>query len=310
MPPRTGVRGLSDNTNCISAAGRGTLCAGQRRNTHVRTFTYGHSWPVVAAVIGILASSADTAAAQESDREGASILFGTFITDRDTSARLDSGLSDGSDIDLEDDLGLEGSSTVARLGGYWWINDRHRLDVSYFDLSRDASKRIQETIEFGDEIFAIDTVVTVTSDLTVVKTDYTFALLARDRGYLGITGGLYVSQTTLGISAANVSAREEQDVTAPLPVVGLRGDYAITDHITLRGVVQIFDYSADNVDGSLTDFYFGADYSFGDHWAVGLAWNEVTMTLSAEDDNGRNGSLDWGYDGALLYVKFDFGNGR
>ena len=276
----------------------------------MRTFTYGHAWPLVTAVIGLLASSADTAVAQESDREGASILLGTFITNRDTSARLDSDQSDGSDIDLEDDLGLEGSTSVARLGGYWWINDRHRLDFSYFDLSRDASKQIQETIDFGDETFVIDTVVNVTSDLTVIKADYTFALLARDRGYLGITGGLYVSQTTLGISAANISASDEQDVTAPLPVIGLRGDYAITDHITLRGVVQIFDYSADNVDGSLTDFYVGADYSFGDHWAVGLAWNEVAMSLNAETDRGLTGALDWGYDGALLYVKFDFGNGR
>jgi hypothetical protein len=255
----------------------------------------------------LLGSSAGSAFAQESDREGASVLFGSFITDRDTSARLDSGLSDGSDIDLEEDLGLETSSTVARFGGYWWVNDRHRLDFSYFDMSRDASKRIQETIEFGDETFVIDTVVNVTSDLTVIKGDYTFAMLARDRGYLGITGGLYVSQTTLALSAANINARDEQDVTAPLPVIGLRGEYALTDHITLRGAAQIFDYSADNVDGRLTDFYFGADYSIGEHWAVGLAWNEVSMNLSAEDDSGRNGSLDWGYDGALVYVSFDFG---
>jgi hypothetical protein len=153
-------------------------------------------------------------------------------------------------------------------------------------------------------------VINVKSDLTVVKADYTFAMLARDRGYLGITGGLYVSQTTLGLSAAGLSASEEQDVTAPLPVIGLRGDYAINDRITLRGAAQVFDYSADNVDGRLTDFYVGADYGFGDHWAVGLAWNEVSTSLSAEADSGLNGAVDWSYGGLLLYVKFDFGQGR
>jgi hypothetical protein len=266
-------------------------------------------WPLVLAAVAFVGLSASPAFAQEAGRgrERASILLGTFVTDRATSARLDSDTSTGSDIDLEDDLGLESSTSVARLGGYWWLNERHRFDVAYFDLSRDASKQIEETIEFGDETFVINTVVNASSDLTVIKTDYTFAMLARDRGYLGITAGLYVSQTTLNLTVANLSVGEEQDVTAPLPVIGLRGDYAITDRITLRGAVQVFDYSADNVEGSLTDFYVGGDYSIGDHWAVGLAWNEVAMNLGAESDRGFQGSLDWGYDGALLYVKFDFG---
>jgi len=268
-------------------------------------------WLLAAATLGALAAST-AAVAQENGarRERASIVLGTFITDRDTSARLDSDSGSGSDIDLEDDLGLEGSTTVARLGGYWWLNERHRFDAAYFDLSRDASKRLEETIEFGDETYTISTVVNVKSDLTVVKADYTFAMLNRDRGYLGITGGLYVSQTTLELSVANLSTSEEQDITAPLPVIGLRGDYAINDRFTLRGAVQIFDYSADNVDGRLTDFYVGADYGIGDHWAVGLAWNAVSMNLSAETDRGLEGALDWGYDGLMVYAKFDFGDRR
>jgi hypothetical protein len=281
-------------------------------NVSKRTHGRAKTCLLAAATLGAtVASTAGVAQENSARRERASIMLGTFLTDRDTSARLDSNAGSGSDIDLEDDLGLEGSTTVARLGGHWWINERHRFDGGYFDLSRDASKRIEETIEFGDETFTVDTVLTINSDLTVVKVDYTYAVLARDRGYLGITGGLYVSQTTLELSVANLSAREEQDVTAPLPVIGLRGDYAINDHITLRGAAQIFDYSVDNVGGRLTDFYVGADYGIGDHWAVGLAWNKVAMSLTAETDRGGlEGSLDWGYDGLLLYAKFDLGQRR
>jgi hypothetical protein len=271
-------------------------------------------WLLAAGTMGIL-SAPSAAVAQESSaarRERASIVLGSFITDRDTSARLDSEQGDdGSDIDLEDDLGLETSTTVARIGGYWWLNERHRFDGTYFDLSREASKRLEETIDFGGETFVLDTVVAVTSDLTVVKADYTYAMLVKDRGYLGITGGLYVSQTTLGISAGGFGASAEQDVTAPLPVIGLRGDYAIGEHITLRGAVQIFDYEVDNVGGSLTDSYFGADYAIGNHWAVGLAWNKVSMNITAQSDRGNlEGSLDWGYDGVMLYAKLDLGSRR
>jgi hypothetical protein len=269
---------------------------------------------LVAAVAGsaLTSTGADAQENATARRERASILLGTFITDRDTNARLDSNQGDqGSDIDLEDDLGLETSTTVARIGGYWWLNDRHRFDGAYFDLSREASKRLQETIDFGDQTYTINTVVAVTSDLAVLKADYTYAMLARDRGYLGITGGFYISQTTLGLSAGSFGSSEEQDVTAPLPVIGLRGDYAIGEHITLRGAVQIFDYEVDQVGGHLTDAYFGADYAIGNRWAVGLAWNKVTMSITAESDRGNlEGSLDWGYDGVMLYAKFDMGSRR
>ena len=46
-------------------------------------------------------------------RERASFMIGAFITDRDSSTRLDSDQGQGTDINLQDDLGLESSSTVA-----------------------------------------------------------------------------------------------------------------------------------------------------------------------------------------------------
>jgi hypothetical protein len=93
------------------------------------------------------------------ERERGGLLLGAFITDRATSARLDSGQGSGSDISFEDDLGLESSTSVFRFGGYYWFTPRQRFDFSVFDLSRDASRRIDETIDFGDQTFLINTVV-------------------------------------------------------------------------------------------------------------------------------------------------------
>jgi len=239
--------------------------------------------------------------------ERASIMLGAFVTDRQSSTRLDSDAGDGTDIDMEDDLGLESSTNVARLGGYVWLGKRHRLDGSYFDLSRSATVPVQETIEFGDETFPINTVIETQSDLTIIKADYTFAVLARDRGWLGVTAGLYIAETTLSLSQATLGRAETEDVTAPLPVFGLRGDYAINDRITLRGAAQVFAFEADDVDGRFSDFYVGADYGFGKRMAVGLAYNRVSMSLGAVEDRGFDARLDWGYDGVLLYFKLDLG---
>jgi len=246
--------------------------------------------------------------AQPAGEKRASIMLGAFITDRESTTRLDSDFGEGTDINLEDDLGLESSTNVARLGGYVWLGERHRLDGAYFDMSRSASFPIDETIEFGDETFTINTVIETESDLTIIKADYTFAIVARDRGWFGVTGGLYVAETSLSLSQATLGRAESEDVTAPLPVFGVRGDYAITDRITLRGAVQLFAFEAEDVDGRFSDFYIGADYGFGERMAVGLAYNRVSMNLGAVEDRGFDARLDWGYDGLLLYFKLDLGS--
>ena len=244
---------------------------------------------------------------RQAERERGGVLIGAFITDRATSARLDSGAGgSGSNIDFEDDLGLESSTSVARFGAYFWLKPRHRFDFSIFDLSRDATRQIDETIEFGDETYVINTVVTTNNDVTITKLDYTFVPLNRMRGYLGITGGLYVSANEITLSEPTLGAFESEDITAPLPVIGLRGEYKINERFMLRGAMQWFGIDTGDVDGRLVDTYVGVDYSFGRHVAVGLAYNDVSLNVSTSE-GARNGMLDWGYDGILLYTKVTFG---
>jgi hypothetical protein len=224
-----------------------------------------------------------------------------------TPTRLDSASGEGTDLDLEEDLGLESSMSVARIAGYYWLTPRQRLDAGYFDLSRSATNPTQEEIRFGDRTFEIDTVIETENDLRILKADYTFAVLARERGYLGITGGLYVAEMTMTLSAPRLGSSESEGLTAPLPVVGLRGDYAITDRFTLRGAAQWFALETDDVDGTLRDICVGADYGLGDRMAIGLAYNLVAMGIAAQEEHGFRGSVDWGYDGLLLYFKLAFG---
>ena len=234
-------------------------------------------------------------------------MVGAFITDRQSTTRLDSDNGSGTEIDLEDDLGLESSTNVARLGGYVWLGKRHRLDGAYFNLNRDSTFPIKETIDFGDRTWVINTAINTESKLSIIKADYTYAVLVKDRGWLGLTGGLYIADTSLTLSQQTLGQRESEDVTAPLPVFGLRGDYAFNDRITLRGAAQWFGYDSTDFEGRLTDLYVGADYGFGKRMAVGLAYNKVSMNLGAIEDNGFDSRLDWGYDGFMLYFKVDLG---
>jgi hypothetical protein len=230
-----------------------------------------------------------------------------FVTDHHATTRLDSANGRGTDIDLEKDLGLDTSQSVARLGGYYWFRPRGRVDAAVFDLSRKASLPLRRTVDFGDQEYLIDTTIETESDLTILTADYTHALLMKPRGYLGITAGLYVAETRLALSEKTAGRFETQKLTAPLPLAGLRGDYSLTNRIALRGAVEWFRFAAEDVDGRFRDLYVGADYALTKRIALGLAYNDVTMNLGAVDDEGFDGRLNWGYDGVLLYFKYDFG---
>jgi hypothetical protein len=263
--------------------------------------------PLLASLLAVcLVASTDLAAEPDSARGG--IALGVFITDRDTNARLNSDtLGLGTLIDAEDDLGLDSSSTVARLDGYYRFQPRHRIDFAIFDLSRSATATIDEAIQFGDEIFDINSTISAEFDLTIYKVAYTYSLLMRDDGYLGVTGGLYTLDTGISLRESNTGQFEAGDFTAPLPVVGLRGNYEVTPRLMLRSSAELFAIEYDNVDGSLVDFYIGLDYYFRDKFALGLGYNRVSMDVDA-DSSDFNGSLDWSYDGVLLNIQYKFGS--
>ncbi len=240
-------------------------------------------------------------------REGAGITFGAFVADRESTTRLDPASGRGTDVDLERDLGLESRTTAARVGGYVWLKPRQRFDFSLFDLSRDASRRVEKTILFGDEVFEIDAVVDSEASLRILKADYTFAPVSGERAYLGVNAGLYTASMKFSLSQATLGNFESEDLTAPLPVAGLRMEYAITPRLSLNGAAQWFRVDVAELSGRLSDVHLAADYALGRRLAVGLAYNDVSANVTAEEPGGFLGSLDWGYDGWWLYLKARLG---
>ena len=178
-----------------------------------------------------------------------------------------------------------------------------------FSFNRDGTRTIDETIDFGDRTFAINTVVNSDAQSRHREGRYTFAPVIKERGFVGLTAGLYVAQTMLSLSEATLGTAQTEDLTAPLPVIGVRGQYAITDRIKLRGSLEVFGIDTGDVSGHLNDFNIAADYGFGKRFAVGLAYNDVAMDIDAsEGGSGFRGALDWGYSGWLLYLNVDIGN--
>jgi len=244
------------------------------------------------------------AAAQDDNRF--SLSLGVFITDRSSETSVDAADgSTGSPVDLEPEFGIDASQSVFRLDGYFKFNERHRIDFSVFDLSREATRQIDTEITWDGIVFPINTIVDSEIDFNIYKIAYTWSFLRREKGYLGFTGGLYVADLGAYLSAENIVDGAGGGVTAPLPVIGLRGEYRFTDKWIFRASGELFGLEYEAFDGSLVDLYAGIDYRMFEHVAIGLGLNSVKLDVDISDSD-LAGSLDWQYDGVLLFFKFDF----
>jgi hypothetical protein len=260
------------------------------------------SIPAFLLALCVFASAAN---ATSLDGDRFSLSLGVFITDRDTKAQLDSSQGDGTETDFEKDLGLDSSDTVFRVDGYFRFTEKHRTDFSLFDLSRKKRKQIERDIQWGDSLYSIDTVIESNLDLAIYKAAYTYSFLHGDSGYLGATIGVYVADTSMSLAEQNVGQAEVGELTAPLPVIGLRGEHRLSDRWTFRASGEFFFVEYDNIDGSLVDLYAGFDYSVLDNLSLGIGFNSVTLDVDATK-SGFSGGLDWQYSGALAFLKFNF----
>ena len=260
-----------------------------------------------ALVVALMVNAAPAIADEDDDdfnRFGISI--GVFLTDRESKSRLNGSLGEtGTIIDLEGDLGLDSSDTVFRFDGYYRFNEKHRIDLSAFDLSRSKTRVIDEEFEWGDTIYPIDATVKGEFGLAIYKLAYTWSFMRRDKGYLGLTAGLYIASFKTSLRVVDLGAIESDTVTAPLPVFGLRGEYALSDKFTFRGSAEIFAIEYEEYNGSLYDLYAGVDYQLFEHTAIGLGINSVQLDIGITRESFK-GTFDWRYDGGLLFLKFDF----
>lgn len=258
------------------------------------------------SVVALMCLEMPTATAQADDDTKFSLSVGVFLTHRNNKTRVDGSAGmEGTEVDLEVDLGLNRSDTVFRIDGYYRFNKKHRLDFSVFDLSRSASKVIQKDIDWNDTLFPIDTIVDSDFDLAIYKIAYTWSFMRRDKGYLGLTAGLYIADFGTRLEAEAIGAVESSDITAPLPVIGLRGQYDFTEKLSFRASGEIFALEYEDYSGSLYDIYAGLDYQFFKHVAIGIGINAVKLNIGVSKER-FDGDIDRRYDGGLVFFKFDF----
>lgn len=232
--------------------------------------------------------------------------IGAFITDQNMRTEFDFNLGDIQiRVDFEDDLGFRDSQSVGRFAAFYRINERHQLDFDIFDLSQNSTVTLERDIEWGDTVFPISAEVATGLDLSIYKIAYTYLPVQREKGKFGFIGGFYVADIGLTMHVLENDLQEVGAVTAPLPVLGIRGEYYFSERWRGSMSSEWFGLEFDGYDGHLQDSLISIDYRMTERSALGLGYNHVEIDVDATKKELR-ADLIWRYSGVIAYLRFTF----
>jgi hypothetical protein len=237
-----------------------------------------------------------------------SVSLGGFLVRFDTAVRVDSEtLGTGTEIDLEDDTGLDRDKTDLMLDGYLRLGRRHRINFGARFLSRGTSIRIDEEIRFRDETFEIEALVSTEFSNDVFNLGYQYSFLRNDRVEVGASIGVSAFVVDVALSAeaeAGEISVESEDFIAPIPVVGLHLDLPLGEKWSFRAGAEYFKVSVDEREGSLSDLSVSVDWQPFEHFGFGIGYNNVRLTYT--DLSRAEVDFSYNFSGALVYATYVF----
>lgn len=234
------------------------------------------------------------------------VNIGYFFTDIDNSAKLS---ATESEIYFSTDIDLDNNVHTFKVDIFWRINAKHRLDFTWFSLFQDGERLTSKDLIINDTIIPSGTGLNSKYNYNRYQLNYTYNLFQGKNYELGPTLGVYAINinTELNETITNKTARNyaRADFIFPLPVVGLRGRYALTDEIIFNSSFNFMILSFDNWSGDIYDFQLGVEYNFLKYLGVGLAYNFSFLTI---DKKGEQAKFQYNYDyqGVQTYLKFAF----
>jgi len=242
------------------------------------------------------------------------LTLGGFLVNFKTQAGASFGGFLGTQIDLENDLGVDNSSSTARLDGFWRYKPKHALEFSWFALSRTGSSVLTDSIEFEDVTFEVDAAVDSRFETDWFGLGYRYSMLKTERGEAGIGIGLSTYGFNLALAGeATVddgsgpetkAVNLEEGIVAPVPVFGIFLGYGITPRLYFQGKVALFKASISDWDVRLLDTRLTLDYFFSRHVGVGFGLNGTDIDVARFGEDPF--SVAYRQSGLLVYLSLGF----
>ena len=278
----------------------------------------------VSLIVGLLLATATAQAdspAEDLLKDRFNVDLGTFVVGSDLNGSLrGSANTNNQNIDFNKQFGTNADQTRWRADVLWRITQRQHLRFMYFSNDIKRTRTIDQDLAWGDYTFVAGGQVTAEQKFSVYELSYEFAFLRADNYEVVASGGIHYDDLTVTLSGnatltvdtptgpvqqPTTFTTKQSSVPVPLPVLGVRGDWAVSDHVYLDGSLQVFKLSYQGIDGNWSDFRAGAAWMFNHHFGIGVGYDRFATHVDL-NKGSFNGRLNVGYSGVLIYARGGF----
>lgn len=233
------------------------------------------------------------------------ISLGVFYPRIATSASLaPSGGGTGATIDFEDTFDLDERTVTPIANLFWRVSDNWRLDVGYFELTRDATRTLAANVTWGDETFLAGTTVDSSFDFSDLRISAAYAFFKRQDKELGIGLGLHVAGMKTSVQASGIGA-ESSDVTAPLPVINLYGVFALTNEWAVNMRADWLSLSYGDYAGDVRNMEINALYQPFRNVGFGIGVRSLVIDVDI-DNPDWHGQARLAFQGPTAFMTVSF----
>ena len=240
-----------------------------------------------------------------------SIHLGGFLASYNSGVKIASkqvGL--GVLVDVEDILGIRSATFAFRGEAKYRFSKKRKqsLTFGYFGIFRNGSKTLDEELEIGDQVFPIGATIQTKFNFSILRAKYDYTFFEDNRVSLGASFGLFVVPLTLGVKSISYDDHQTR-FTAPLPLIGLRSDFRISNKFYLNQSVEFLYLSFSKYTGSILDLKIALEHKSFKNVAFGLGINSNRLTINIEKEDSPidfYGDIGMDYSGVFLYAKYFF----
>jgi len=213
------------------------------------------------------------------------------------------------------------NKTTARMFGTARISPKRRyIDFGYVDIDRSGSKVISEDLDWGDYTFLANGQVDARFRTQFIYAAFRYDFLHEEKVRISGSAGLTflrIMTSVAGLASypdpndPNVTitsdVNKEASVGAPVPMVGLNLDWALTRRLTVRTYNRFFKLNMSGFDGGLYEAGIRLNWYFAKHFGMGLGYDRTALRIKNLDVGQENNlRANYGFTGVGLYFNFAF----
>lgn len=213
----------------------------------------------------------------------------------------------GPAVDFTNTLGGRSSTDAFRIDGLYRFNERHAVGLSWYRIGLSGSKTVNQDIQIGDNVVSAGAATQTGLSFNTYRLIYNYSFYRSEKAEIGISPGLYVMKTNFNFAAqgtingvTNNLALVNEQVTLPLPSIGLVVNYDITKRLQFQSRYDFFYLTVNDYSGNMFEIYAGLEYRLFKHFAMGAAYDRLIAGLRGDGDKGF--TINFGYNLAYIYA--------